>query len=416
MKRIHLFRAGTHRSNSGAVRSFTEDELAASAAAYDPAKHEAPIVVGHPRTDAPAFGWIRGLEYADDLQAVPDQVDPAFSEMVQAGRFKKVSASFYPPDHDRNPVPGVWYLRHVGFLGAQPPAVKGLKPVEFADDAEGVVEIEFGEESIDEGLLARVAARVAQMLGLPRGESASFAEPDYAGPNKTFPIGDAHAVKSAWDLAGKAADPDGVRRRVIEIAKAHGWTEALPAAARDWAKSHSISFTEQEVTDVTKEELEKREAELAAREKQLEDQEASFSERESQISARERESAAAEAAEFVEGLVKAGKVLPREQNGITALLTSLQGAEAVEFSEDEKTVEQAPAEVLRGLLEALPERVDFSERGKNTAGEKPRAPFRVPQGYQVSEEGLELHNEIVAYAEANNVDYETATQRVSQMH
>ncbi len=41
-------------------------------------------------------------------------------------------------------MPGVYYLRHVGFLGAQPPAIKGLAPVEFADDADAVT-IEFGE-------------------------------------------------------------------------------------------------------------------------------------------------------------------------------------------------------------------------------------------------------------------------------
>ncbi len=32
------------------------------------------------------------------------------------------------------------YLRHVGFLGAQPPSVKGLKQVSFSEQEEGVVE------------------------------------------------------------------------------------------------------------------------------------------------------------------------------------------------------------------------------------------------------------------------------------
>ena len=69
--------------------------------------------------------------------------------MVRAGRFKKVSASFYTPDSPHNPVPGVYYLRHVGFLGAQPPAVKGLAPVpvNFAegDTEEGCVSFDFAE-------------------------------------------------------------------------------------------------------------------------------------------------------------------------------------------------------------------------------------------------------------------------------
>jgi hypothetical protein len=72
------------------------------------------------------------------LIAEPYQIDPAFADLVNAGRYGSISAAFYRPDSPNNPVPGVWYLRHVGFLGAQPPALKGLPPPSFAggpDDA-----------------------------------------------------------------------------------------------------------------------------------------------------------------------------------------------------------------------------------------------------------------------------------------
>lgn len=132
---------------SGAVLAFSESDLAASAAAYDPALHEAPIVVGHPALDAPAYGWVKSVSFAaDGLEAEPHQVDAAFAEMVSAGRFKKISASFFPPDAPSNPVPGVYYLRHVGFLGAQPPAVKGLRAPSFAEGDEAVtLEFSFSE-------------------------------------------------------------------------------------------------------------------------------------------------------------------------------------------------------------------------------------------------------------------------------
>jgi hypothetical protein len=134
MQRIHLFRAGQHTATNGQTITFSAADLAASAAAYKPQTHEAPIVVGHPQTDHPAYGWVAGLvAEGTDLYATPQQVNPVFAEQVKAGAYKKVSASFYPPDHPNNPAPGVYYLRHVGFLGAEPPAVKGLKPTEFAD-------------------------------------------------------------------------------------------------------------------------------------------------------------------------------------------------------------------------------------------------------------------------------------------
>ncbi|MGN6866723.1 2-oxoacid:acceptor oxidoreductase, partial [Neisseria sp. P0020.S003] len=60
------------------------------------------------------------------------QMDDDFMGWVKDGRYKKVSASFYPPDSPSNPKPCSWYLRRVVFLGAQPPAVKGLSAINFA--------------------------------------------------------------------------------------------------------------------------------------------------------------------------------------------------------------------------------------------------------------------------------------------
>ncbi|MEI9885919.1 MAG: hypothetical protein WDN08_05345 [Rhizomicrobium sp.] len=86
-------------------------------------------MVGHPSSDAPAYGWAAGLKMdGDRLVADVDQLDPGFAEIVKAGRFKKISPSFYEPDGKGNPKPGAYYLRHIGFLGAQPPAVKASSP------------------------------------------------------------------------------------------------------------------------------------------------------------------------------------------------------------------------------------------------------------------------------------------------
>jgi len=148
MKPLHIFKSGSHTAMNGVSFDFSESDLAATVAAYDPAMHEAPMVIGHPKHDAPAAGWVKSLTAtAQGLVAEPQQVNPAFAEQVAKGSYKKISASFYHPDAANNPVPGVYYLRHVGFLGAQPPAVKGLRPIELADGEEGVVEFgDYGHE------------------------------------------------------------------------------------------------------------------------------------------------------------------------------------------------------------------------------------------------------------------------------
>lgn len=156
MKPLHIFKPGQHTAMSGDSFNFSESDLAATVRAYSPALHEAPLVIGHPKHDAPAAGWVKSLQAtADGLVAEPQQVDPAFAELVSQGSYKKISASFYHPDSPSNPVPGVYYLRHVGFLGAQPPSIKGLRPIELADTDEGVIEFgDFGHE-VSSGLWRR---------------------------------------------------------------------------------------------------------------------------------------------------------------------------------------------------------------------------------------------------------------------
>lgn len=139
---IEIFRAGRHIDDQGVAHDFTQADLDAIAAAYDPALHEAPLTVGHPQHDRPAYGWVAGVQSAGGrLSITPRDAEAQFAEMVVKRRFPKRSAAFYPPEHPKNPTPGRWYLRHVGFLGAQPPAVSGLKEItaQFSDDAAGLV-------------------------------------------------------------------------------------------------------------------------------------------------------------------------------------------------------------------------------------------------------------------------------------
>lgn len=145
MKPLHIFKPGLHTASCGTTLNFTQSDLTATVAAYNPTLHEAPLVIGHPQHDAPAAGWVKTLTATPEgLIAEPQQIDPTFAEQLAAGSYKKVSASFYHPTAPNNPVPGVYYLRHVGFLGAQPPAVKGLRAIELAEAEPGVIHFSEG--------------------------------------------------------------------------------------------------------------------------------------------------------------------------------------------------------------------------------------------------------------------------------
>ena len=224
-----IFRAGRHRTIGGQTVEFSEADLAAVAAAYDTAVHEAPLVIGHPKTDDPAMGWVSGLKCVGlRLEADFRQMDPAFAEAVEAGRYKHVSAAFYAPDSPHNPKPGGYYLRHVGVLGAVPPAVKGRGPLNFAED--DTLFLAFSEEE------------AAPSGDTPPADSPKDNPNEDTMDRKTEPAGTAGAAaenaalrKELEEMKARMAKQEAERRHADNLAFAEGLVSSgkLAPAGRD---------------------------------------------------------------------------------------------------------------------------------------------------------------------------------------
>lgn len=320
MQAFEIFRAGKQTSSAGTTIEFGEDQLRAAVEAYDPAIHEAPIVVGHPKDNGPAYGWIKALSYADGkVTAEPIQVDAEFSEMVQAGRFKKRSASFYTPDSPHNPKPGAFYLRHVGFLGAQPPAVKGLKDVAFSDAEEGV--IEFADSALMAGLFRRMREFFISK----------------------FSIDDANQVLPDWIISDMEAE---ARREAEAVQQA----AAMPAFTEG---DVNMDFKEQFEAEKVKAEAEKARADdLQAK---LDAQAADFAEREKVIARKEVEAQ-------VESLVAAGKVLPAKKAAMVDFAMQLDaGTASIDFTEGDKTEKVTMRDAYLRQVFAGPVLVNYGE-------------------------------------------------------
>ncbi len=122
---FEIFRTGTHTSNNGVTKSYSVSDLNSIVDSYNPHNLEAPLVLGHPKSNSPAFGWIETLRVVGDrLIAKAKDVVPEFLDAVKKGLFKKRSVSL---DKDGK-------LRHVGFLGGSLPAVQGLADIQFSED------------------------------------------------------------------------------------------------------------------------------------------------------------------------------------------------------------------------------------------------------------------------------------------
>lgn len=337
---------------SGQALAFSESDLQATVAAYDPAKHEAPLVVGHPTHDMPAYGWVQRLQCAEaGLLAVPQQVNPEFAEMVQAGAFKKISASFYAPTAPGNPVPGVYYLRHVGFLGAQAPAIKGLATPQlasFAEAEEGVITFSEWEDVTVAGLFRRLRE---WLIGKHGAEEADRVLPQYE-------------VQSLEQSAR-----DELRQEQSEAVEA---VEAAPAFAQAPAPAPTPTPTaplENLATSEEKARLEQENQRLRA-----------------QLASQQQAQQHAANVAFCENLQAQGRLLPAYQEVVLATLDHFAAQAApLEFGEGEA---RAPlAEGFKKLLAELPVQVQFGEAATaaRAAAGQPMGvvDFAAPDGYAV---------------------------------
>ena len=315
---VEIFRAGQQTDSAGRAHVFSEADLDRIVASYDPKKHEAPLVIGHPEHNAPAFGWVAGLRREGGILLADFQdVQPEFSDMVKRGLFKKRSISLYP---DKS-------LRHVGFLGAAAPAVKGLRDVAFNEPAAICFEFADGVQG-KENHLARTLARLRQWISTEFGEAKA----------------DLVLAKDDIQQLLTPAEPK---------------SELAPEFQED-------QMTEQEIKKL----LEPLEAKVAdfnekmtAKDKEIEKlakaNETLAGALDSAVSLQRQ----AGIASFCEKLVDEGRLTPFQAAQVKLLLPKLDSAK-IEFSEGDKKVEKLASVAFEEFLKGLPVQVDFSEAAK----------------------------------------------------
>lgn len=124
VRNIHVLKPDTEAG-------ITADHIKGLAESYAESGHRAPVVIGHPKDNHPAWGWVKSCRAGDGGLYCDADVTPEFKEFLDAGRFKERSVAFY------NSEPPV--LRHLGFLGAVPPRIKGLEPITFSESDDDLI-------------------------------------------------------------------------------------------------------------------------------------------------------------------------------------------------------------------------------------------------------------------------------------
>ncbi|MCH5149420.1 MAG: hypothetical protein J1G30_02025 [Spirochaetales bacterium] len=114
---IPFFKVGTFESQDGQKRSYTLQDLQEIERRYNERKEKAPIVIGHPaKNEEKPLGTIESVKiFKEKLFAFVDGVDSKFFKAFKSGAYRFCSVALQDLD-----------IRHIGFLGAMPPAIKGL--------------------------------------------------------------------------------------------------------------------------------------------------------------------------------------------------------------------------------------------------------------------------------------------------
>ncbi|NNI07724.1 peptidase [Pasteurella multocida] len=366
MNLIEIFKAGTRKDANGTEVTITVADLKQAVESYNVEFHEAPVVIGHPEHNHPAYAWVKRLALDGDiLKAELDQIDPEFAEMVDKGRFKKVSASFYLANSPNNPKQGSLYLRHVGFLGAMPPAVKGLRNPVFAEGEEGVVDFSDWTEAT---LWRRLRDWI---IGKHGQEEADKALPDYL-------------VSSIQE--------DAVREETKRI----------------YAPEPNPIFNEPE-NPKGEPEMSMTPEEIAAMQAENAKLKAEKAQAEAEKAAQQLEAAKAENVSFCENLVSQGKLAPVAKDAALALLNcsaTMAGGQVVNFNEGESI-----HTLTKQFLEAQPQIVQFGE-----VATKEKAAETEPNVVNYAETDdparVELDLKARAYMKQHSVDYATAISAV----
>jgi hypothetical protein len=166
---VEMFRAGEQTDSDGDRALFTEQDLEDIITSYDPASHEAPLIVGHDQNDStPSLGWVKNLWRRGKSLWGKIELTPKAEKMISEGIFKKVSSSFYAPEADANPHKGKLSLRHLALVNI--PAVKGL--ADFREQLSDTINIDFSEKR-SKALFKELLDKNTSIMAKPRKKRIS---------------------------------------------------------------------------------------------------------------------------------------------------------------------------------------------------------------------------------------------------
>ncbi|MBL4832642.1 MAG: hypothetical protein JKY26_01600 [Pseudomonas sp.] len=332
------FNVGTHTDSASKSRTFSREDLQQMVDNFEP--DTVPFLTGHPKADAPAYGFAKEIKLSDDdkLYLNGDNVDIGFAETVVKGHYGKRSIGI-----DFNEDKG-WYIDHVAFLGATKPALK-LQPVgqyKFTAEQETHTSFDFSIETQTANTLVRFLRKFQTWL-IANGDSE-----------------EAKTIVDEWDL-------DWLQRQTIRAEIKEENNETYPhlySKTNNPAEDDMSKFTQADIdTAVAQAKLDAQTSASA----QFSQQAAQATTDKDRIAELEKQNLDMQFNQQVEShqawinqQVSASKLLPAQAIGLAEFMAHI-GVGAAEESgkftfsqgagKDVKTVTQSPVEFMKAMVE-----------------------------------------------------------------
>lgn len=323
-KKIPFIRTGKFTDKNGTpaeIKPETLDKIIAATSSYPYQNGEFPVVIGHPKEDSPAWGWINKnnlIKEKNVLSALADDSSFAreFNEWIGKKLYKTVSVALRPD----------WSVKHIGFLGAQPPAVTGLPAIEFSAAPDDIT-IELAEAELS-------PEEISLFSSLINGIKNYFIEKE-GKPEELIPAISLAEISKHSDESFKQDEtvsgedePDEAKtvNEIKEEASAKDGNEkGTPLSERFIALQQELKAAQEETEKLRRET--KRKENLA----------------------------------FCESRDAVTKIKPSERNAILGLMEILDASPALEFSEGDETVTVNPLDALKKLIVNQKPVVELSE-------------------------------------------------------
>ena len=382
MMKIPFLKPGKFPSSNGSV-TFSEEDMNKIIEATKNREYQNdtfPIVIGHPKTDSPAWGWIKkdAITNSNDILialAEEENLNEDFIKWHKKGLYKTVSAKLRKD----------YSIAHIGFLGAQPPAVTGLPAISLADEDEILCEVELAEFEINkwwfEGL-SRIFRRWKNQLIADKGlESADKIVADY---------------------------------EIDSIATPPNIWEKNVGASKMFSENEDELKTKNQLEENEMKELDEAKVKLAEKDTALAEATLKLKQIEDQAKANALAAKKNEFVLFCESDEIKEKIKDIEKEGIVETLLSLSEVETFEFGEGDNKTKVKAVDLVKGLIARLPNVVELGEKFNNGNSSDGLEDTELSEysGKAVDKDRLEMHKKALKISKAENISYEAAIKKV----